>query len=419
MSSLPADLHDEEDGAPWAGLGLAATVVLAAHILALVGYLALHRPAPDLAAAPVVTVELLPPSTEPSSQTVDVAPAQDAVVTEPVAEPTPQLAPPPEDASSEPEQQSAATVPPQRAVPVEQMSQPAASSEISEPLIAAPPPAQTAVELPKPEANIHPPAARHPKIEHTDRKKPAARSAETTSARTAKLVAPPRHQDVASVGTDDGRAAWLGELRGPIAARKTLSGRGGRRAPDRDCPAQLHGQSQRPRSVAPHRTQFRLIRARPGGSGHDRTRPAAAALSAKHAPSPDGPDRPDHLLAVRHWIRSRRARRDAIVPAASSVASERPVSATMPRERQGTSCQPTRLRRWSKADRFAYPAPGFDLPDPRGADDEMCGRCPRLTHTSKKSRRRATSLSEAWRRSGHRVTPTSAFPECLTSSLSC
>ena len=87
-------------------------------------------------------------------------------------------------------------------------------------LIAAPPPAQTAVELPKPEANIHPPAARHPKIEHTDRKKPAARSAETTSARTAKLVAPPRHQDVASVGTDDGRAAWLGELRAQLQRAK-------------------------------------------------------------------------------------------------------------------------------------------------------------------------------------------------------
>ena len=100
------------------------------------------------------------------------------------------------------------------------MPQPAAPSETAEPHIEAQPPVATMVGRPKSETNISSPAARHPKVEHADRKKPAARSAKTASAQTAKLVAPPRHRDVASVGADDGRSAWLGELRAQLQRAK-------------------------------------------------------------------------------------------------------------------------------------------------------------------------------------------------------
>jgi len=220
MSSLPATWRDEDDQARWAGLGLAATVVSAAHILAFVGYLAFYRPAADLAAAPVVTVELLPPSTEPPSQTVGVAPTQNVPMPQPAEEPAPQPEPSPEDSPSEPEQQSAAAEPPPPSTPAEQMPQPTVPSETVEPAVEAQPPVAKVVEQPKSEAKISPPPARRPKVEHADRKKPAARSAETAPAQAPKLTASPRQQGDASVGADDGRLAWLGELRARVLREK-------------------------------------------------------------------------------------------------------------------------------------------------------------------------------------------------------
>lgn len=216
MSSMPTHWSDDDGRARRAGWGLAATAVLAAHTAALIGYLALYRPAAGLAAAPVVTVEFMPPLTEPSSQTVGATSAQDAIDRKPVEEPAPQPAPSPEDTASEPEQQSASTLPPQSSEPAQQMSQPMAPSETAEQPVAVQPPVETVVERPAPAAPIRPPIAQHAKTEPHDRKKPAARPAQAASAQAAKFVAPPRHQDAASVGADDGRAAWLGELRAKL-----------------------------------------------------------------------------------------------------------------------------------------------------------------------------------------------------------
>ncbi|UFZ02697.1 TonB family protein [Bradyrhizobium ontarionense] len=199
---------------------MAATIVSTAHILAFVGYLAFYRPTADLAAAPVVTVELLPPPTEPPSQTVGQAPTQNAPVPQPAEELAPPPAPSPEDRPPEPEQQSAAAEPPPSSAPAEQTPQPTAPSETAEPLVEAQAPVEKVVEQPKSETKIGPPPARRPKVEHADRKKPAAKSAETAPAQAPKLIAPPRHQADASVGADDGRSAWLGELRARVLREK-------------------------------------------------------------------------------------------------------------------------------------------------------------------------------------------------------
>ena len=232
MSGARTGLNDEEDRVAWARWGLAAAVTLAAHVAAVTGYLALHHPVTDLAAGPIVTVEFAPPQTEPSSQPADVtqpaeiAPAPDAVPPDPVEEPKPQPAPPVETAAApppaeippQPEPQSQAAVAPELSAPEEPMPQPeppaptAAPSAPAAPVVEVPPPAQPATERPKVETKITPPTRPHPMVERVDPKKPAAKRGETAPTQASKLASLPRDQDVASVGADDGQAAWRGQL---------------------------------------------------------------------------------------------------------------------------------------------------------------------------------------------------------------
>jgi periplasmic protein TonB len=222
MSSAPTGLHDQEDRRAWVGWSLAAAVMLAAHVGVVAGYLALHRPIADLAAAPIVTVEFVSPSAEPSSQPADVAPAQDATPPEPVEEAklqpvppaeAPPVPPPPMETMPQPEPPVQAAVTPK---PVEEMPQPELPAPAQKPVDRAAP----AVERPKVETAIPPPTRPHPKAEPEERKKPVAKPVAAARPQTTRVAALPVNQDVASAGANDGRAAWRGELIAQLARAK-------------------------------------------------------------------------------------------------------------------------------------------------------------------------------------------------------
>jgi len=170
--------------------GLAAVVVLAAHLGIVAAYLALRPDPGDRAQAPVIAVEFAPMPVEPAP-----AVAATAEMSPPLDEPEP---PPPQPQSPPETQAMVAPLP-----------------EAEQPAVEVPPPKPVPVEQPKKQPAQVPEEQRHVKTVHEPPKKSStATRAQPTRVATAPTSGP------AAIGTREAESSWRSRVAAHLARYK-------------------------------------------------------------------------------------------------------------------------------------------------------------------------------------------------------